>query len=107
MTDTALTPEDIIRNALDGTLVQVDRDGKPRLAFVDKDFVPPYQNQWPLRARYEEDGPVPWTPEDDNMLIQFRLRDNMSFAAIAFVLNRSEDRVRRRAKMLFHLRRAA
>lgn len=52
------------------------------------------------RVLYKDVNPrANWTPQDDDLLLQMRLR-NKPFAEIAWVLERSEESVKKRFRML-------
>lgn len=99
-----MTPEQIISHALDGTFVQIDREGNPHLAFVEKDFLPNYRSGvWPLRALYQTPATQPWTAEEDAVLLGM-WRKKVRIHDMAAVLNRTEWGTENRLKRLTHLR---
>lgn len=91
------TEADISR-VLDGTFTRVTYEGKVVTEIVEPDFIPYIGNKSGQPNRYKKPIPL-WTAEEDDILLQMRLR-NRPFAEIAWTVNRGEEATKKRYQLL-------
>ena len=91
-----------IKEHLDGTWTKVLFDGRIKTEAVDDGF-DPFARTTTTAGRpegYKAEKPqVAWTPHEDNVLWQGRIR-NKPFAEIAWMLDRSENSAKKRWRVL-------
>ena len=94
-----LWTENAIKECLDGTWTRVTYEGKVVTENVEPDFEP-YANRGGRPKGYKAPKPqCLWTPEEDDLVCQMRLR-NRPFAEIAWMVSRSEEATKKRYKLL-------
>jgi hypothetical protein len=92
--------EELMRRTLDGTITKITIDGRVITELVDRDHIPKHSGpksgscKGQRKPNYRH-----WTPGEDQALLE-RRQNGMSLMAICRLLNRSEDSVRKRAKLL-------
>lgn len=87
-----------IRRVLDGTFTRVTYEGKVITENVEPDFIPYIGNKSGRPKGYSKPQ-LHWTPTEDEILWQMRLR-NRQFSEIAWIVNRSVDATKKRYKIL-------
>ena len=89
--------EEMIKEHLDGTFTRVHYDGRIAVESVDHDYRPGMSTSG--RKPGSAKPQVNWTPAEDELLSQMRLR-NRPFNEIAWLLSRSEESAKKRFRML-------